>query len=111
MVAVTLDLVGCFRAVMVCGGALIALAGAACSNNAILDQSPLGSFVVVRVTNDTSRTVDATGCWDRHCRNRDTGIPTVSIRPGHHRDEAYWNNSDPGVGAVRFVSAASAPGC
>jgi hypothetical protein len=90
--------------------AVLALIGVGCSNQGILDQAPLANFVDVRVVNDSAETVEVTGCWDRHCHDTKTML-TDSIRPSQYRDEALWNNSDPGVGAVRFHRGGSTVGC
>ncbi len=61
---------------------------AACSNTAILDQSPIRNYVVVSIENDSSSPVDVTQCYAKRCRIHDL---TDSIRAGGHRDEAINN--------------------
>jgi hypothetical protein len=90
--------------------AVLVLLSVGCASHAILDPAPLSDFVDVRVINDTAQTVAVTGCWDRHCHDT-KGMPTDSIQPSRHRDEALWNNSDPGVGAVRLRGDGSTLGC
>lgn len=75
-------------AVVMCGG---------CGNTAILDQSPIGSYVVVPIVNDTQSTIEVTLCYGARCESHDI---TDSLAPGASRNDGV-NNAEAGVAIFR----------
>jgi hypothetical protein len=81
-----------------------------CSNNAVFDLAPLGSFFDLRVENDTGDTVTISDCWGSKCQHSGGGF-NDTLRPGAEREEAAWLNATPGVAAVRISRREATVGC
>jgi hypothetical protein len=80
-----------------------------CGGNAVLDLAPLSDFYDLRVQNDTASEVTVGPCWGSKCQHLD-GIKTT-LRPGAHRDMAFWGNETSGLAALQISRDGTAVGC
>jgi hypothetical protein len=80
-------------AAVFCGG---------CGDTAILDQSPIGNFVVVPIVNDTQSTIEVTLCYRARCKSHDI---TDQLAPGTSRRDGV-NNAEAGVAIFRVKTNA-----
>jgi hypothetical protein len=98
------------RSLAVVGTVCIWLLVTGCSNNAVFDLAPLGSFLDLRVENDTGDTVAITDCSASKCHRNGGGF-NDTLKAYAAREEAAWLNATPGVAAVRVSRDGATIGC
>ena len=94
-----------YRRDLAASGVIFSLTG--CSNVAILDQSPIENYVVVRIGNDGAAPVQVTLCYAQQCRVHDV---TDSINVGDHRDDGV-NTAHPGTAIFRVSNQGEVVRC